>query len=131
MRQLLRCWILFVAAALLLHGTPPARAQAGFDDDRVMLQGVYWESHRHGHEQQFPQFGSKRWYELVKENVDRIREGHFDLIWLPPPSFAGDPSAGYGPKEYFNLSNSYGSFKQQRAMLEELLRQGVEPIADV
>src|SRR5207247_598481 len=57
--------------------------------------------------------------------------GHIDLIWLPPPSFAGNSSAGYGPREYFNLSNSYGSFEQHRAMLEELLGKGIEPVADI
>ncbi len=60
-----------------------------------------------------------------------MRKGRFDLVWLPPPSFAGEYSAGYNPKEYFRLDNSYGSFAEHRAMLEELLRAGVEPVADV
>lgn len=105
--------------------------QAGFDDDRVMLQGFYWESYRHGMPERFPQYGEKRWYEIVKEQAPAIRKGHFDLIWLPPPSFAGEISAGYNPKEYFNLNNSYGSIEQHRAMLEALLRNGIEPIADI
>jgi alpha-amylase len=67
----------------------------------------------------------------VRENAAGVRDGRFDLIWLPPPSFAGEFSAGYNPKEYFRLDNSYGSLEQQRAMLEELLRQGVEPVADI
>lgn len=129
MNQSLRCSILVIVAAFFMI-VPLANGQAGFDDDRVMLQGFYWESYRHGHAE-FPQFGSKRWYEIVQDNTGRIREGHFDLIWLPPPSYAGDFSAGYGPKEYFNLSNSYGSFEQHRAMIEALLRKGVEPIADI
>lgn len=111
-------------------------AQAGFDDDRVMLQGFYWESYRHGYPDRFPQFGAKKWYEIVKENAGRIREARFDLVWLPPPSFAGDPatghySAGYNPKEYFRLDNCYGSFAEHRAMLEALLQNGVEPVADI
>ena len=84
------------------------RAQAGFEDDRVMLQGFYWESYRHGHPDKFPGYGTKRWYQIVAEQAPAIRQGRFDLIWLPPPSFAGAHSAGYNPKEYFNLSNSYG-----------------------
>lgn len=120
LRYLILLVVLFVTVAPLAHG------QAGFDDDRVMLQGFYWESYRHGHEK-FPQFGSKRWYKIVQEHADTLREGHFDLIWLPPPSYAGDFSAGYGPKEYFNLSNSYGSFEQHRAMIEGLLLKGIEP----
>jgi alpha-amylase len=60
-----------------------------------------------------------------------MRDGHFDLVWLPPPFFAGGQSAGYGPKELFNFSNSYGSHDQHRAALEALLKAGVEPVADI
>jgi alpha-amylase len=106
-------------------------AQAGFDDDRVMLQGFYWESHRHGYPETFPNFGQKKWYDIVREQALQIREGRFDLIWLPPPSYSGEISAGYNPKEYFNLSNSYGGFEQHRTMLVTLLQNGVEPVADI
>jgi alpha-amylase len=125
MRQRLLIWIFVV---LLV---PSIRAQGGFSDDRVMLQGFYWESYRHGHPETFPELGSKRWYTIVKENADEIRRGRFDLIWLPPPSFAGARSAGYNPKELFNLENSYGSQTEHREMLEVLLNKGVEPLADV
>lgn len=108
-----------------------SHAQSGFDDNRVMLQGFYWESYRHGMPGRFPNFGQKRWYEIVKEQATAIGAGRFDLIWLPPPSFAGKISAGYNPKEYFNLNNTYGSLAQQRAMLESLLAKGVEPVADI
>src|SRR5438105_15799864 len=80
---------------LLLFGSFSAIGQAGFDDDRVMLQGFYWESYRHGHPDRFAQFGTNRWYVIVSENAPRIREARFDLIWLPPPSYAGTFSAGY------------------------------------
>lgn len=103
--------------------------QSGFDDDRVMLQGFYWESHRHG-DPDFS-FGDKRWYQIVKEQGDKIRDGRFDLVWLPPPSYAGKQSAGYNPKQYWRLDNSYGSRDQHRAMLEKLLESGVEPVADI
>lgn len=115
----------------LLASSVGAWAQAGLDDDRVMLQGFYWESCRHGHPEKFQQFGDKTWYVIVRENAGKLKEGRFDLIWLPPPSYAGAYSAGYNPKEYFTLSNSYGSFEQHRAMLVELLTQGVEPVADL
>jgi alpha-amylase len=108
-----------------------ARGQAGFDDDRVMLQGFYWESYRHGRPE-FPVFGNKRWYRIVEEQADTIRNGRFDLVWLPPPSFAGDrPTAGYDPREYFNLNNSYGSVDEHRSMLGALLNKGIEPVADI
>ncbi len=79
----------------------------------------------------FPQYGDKSWYEIVSEQAETIRDGRFDLIWLPPPSFAGEISAGYNPKEYFNLNNSYGPFETHRSMLETLLEHGIEPVADI
>lgn len=106
-------------------------AQAGYDDDRVVLQGFYWESYRHGNPDRFPEFGEKKWYEIVKDKAGEIRQARFDLIWLPPPSFAGTLSAGYNPKEYFNLNNSYGTHQQHRALLEALLQNGIEPVADI
>jgi alpha-amylase len=117
--------ILLVAIRVLAFG------QAGFDDDRVMLQGFYWESGRHGYPDRFPYLGDKKWYVLVQEKATQIREGRFDLIWLPPPSHASGLSAGYNPKQYFQLDNAYGNFAQHRAMLRALLQQGVEPVADI
>src|SRR3954463_4815802 len=123
---------LFVAIAILAFSLPRAYAQGGFDDDRVMLQGFYWESYRHGDpDPRFAKFGARRWYQIVKEQAGAIRAGRFDLVWLPPPSYAGERSAGYNPKQYWKLDNSYGDFALHRALLEELLRKGVEPVADV
>ena len=115
----------------LLACTVVLQAQAGFEDDRVMLQGFYWESYRHGHPANFPNYGDKHWYAIVQSVAAQIREGRFSLIWLPPPSYAGDLSAGYNPKEYFRLDNSYGSFDEHRATLVALLQNGVEPVADI
>jgi alpha-amylase len=106
-------------------------AQAGFNDDRVLLQGFYWESYRHGYPVRFPTFGNKHWYAIVRSLAPAIRDGGFDVVWLPPPSYAGDFSAGYNPKQYFRLSNSYGTFNEHRAMLVALLQNGIEPIADI
>src|SRR5439155_20711102 len=61
----------------------------------------------------------------------RIQNGRIDLVWMPPPSYAGDLSAGYNHKEYFRLDNSYSTFDHHRAMIEALLRQGIEPVADI
>jgi alpha-amylase len=117
--------------ALALFLTPrPVVAQSGFDDDRVMLQGFYWESYRHG-DPKFPQYGLKKWYDIVRVNAGTIRDGHFDLVWLPPPCWAGQRSAGYNPKQYWKFENSYGDLKQHRGMLEALLKSGVEPVADL
>ena len=83
-------------------------------------KGFTWESHRYGHPDRFPQLGTKHWYEIVRADAADIRQGRFDLVWLPPPCYAGDNSAGYNPKEYFNLNNDYGTFAQQRALLTTL-----------
>lgn len=125
-----RLLALFVGLGMILAACQTLCAQAGFDDDRVLLQGFYHESYRHG-QPEFPRFGNKKWYAIVADNAALIREGRFDLIWLPPPSFAGRLSGGYNPKQYFNLNNSYGTFEQHRAALEALLRNGVEPVADI
>jgi alpha-amylase len=130
-RPTARCWRLAIAVVLVLATAAAAGAQAGFEDDRVMLQGFYWESYRHGHPAKFPAFGATRWYQIVRDLAPAIRAARFDLIWLPPPSYAGEFSAGYNPKEYFRLDNTYGTFEQHRAMLEALLANGVEPVADI
>ena len=126
----MKCLIRLTYVVFLLFINAVLVAQAGFNDDRVMLQGFYWESYRHGTDR-FPEFGDQKWYDIVKSKASELREGRFDLIWLPPPSYAGGLSAGYNPKEYFNLNNSYGNHEQHREMLEALLGNGVEPIADI
>ena len=118
-------------AVLLFSFSLPLCAQAPLDDSRVMLQGFYWESHRFGHPDRFPQMGTKHWYEIVRADALDIKQGRFDLIWLPPPCYAGTISAGYNPKQYFNLNNSYGTFAQQRALLMTLTQDGIEPVADI
>jgi alpha-amylase len=124
------CLVSLPAAAwLVIH---PAGAQANFDDGRVLLQGFYWESHRYGKPQRnFPQDKQKSWYQVVNAKVPTIRAGRFDLLWLPSPAHAGELSVGYNPKQYTNLTNSYGTLLQQRDLLRSLLTAGVEPVADV
>ena len=126
-----RASFLAITAVLLFVTGIPAWGQAGLEDDRVMLQGFYWESYRHGHPDKFSTLGQKHWYAIVREEANRIREGLFDLVWLPPPAYAGDLSAGYNPKELFRFDNRYGSFEEHRGMLEALLKAGIEPVADM
>ncbi|ACL55246.1 alpha-amylase C-terminal beta-sheet domain-containing protein [Methylobacterium nodulans] len=138
-RSILIAFIAMLPVALALPRA--AHGQAGFDDDRVLLQSFYWESYRHGHPVKFPAYGNKRWYRIVAELAPAIRAGRFDLIWLPSPSFSGAHaacmpreclhSAGYNPKEYFDLDNSYGDAAEHASMLTNLLGNGVEPVADL
>ncbi len=131
MREISLRLSLLLLALLLFAPCLPLRAQAPLDDGRVMLQGFYWESHRFGHPDKYPQFGTKHWYEIVRADAADIQRGRFDLVWLPPPCYAGDNSAGYNPKQYFKLDNDYGTFAQQRALLTTLRQDGVEPVADI
>lgn len=106
------------------------------NDHRVMIQGFYWESYRHGHTAQFPEIWDghanvpQYWYEIVEGKAPELKSGRFDMIWLPPPSQAGG-GAGYSPTELFNPSNMYGDSALHRAMLEALWLNGVEPLADI
>jgi alpha-amylase len=120
--------IALILTCLLLAVARPLGAQAGFGDDRVMLQGFYYESYRYGHLAKFP---DKVWYEVVRSQAAAIANANFDLVWLPPPSYAGPLSGGYNPKQYFRLDNSYGSLKQHRAAVAALLQNGLEPVADI
>lgn len=117
--------------ALISATFAPLFAQAGFNDDRVMLQGFYWESYRFGHPDKFPNMGTQVWYQIVQSKIPDIASGNFDLIWLPPPAFSGPLSAGYNPKQYFLLDNSFGKLAQQRSMVVTLLGNGIEPVADI
>ncbi|MCW5699144.1 MAG: hypothetical protein KIT00_04825 [Rhodospirillales bacterium] len=139
---MLRKSLLLFAVVLLTGGVAlvpyRVRAQAGFNDDRVMIQGFYWESYRHGQgdpdderRKHFVHFGDKKWYEIVEDVAAALRVARFDMIWLPPPSNAGGLSAGYNPQRYFRMDNSYGDAQQHRDMLVALLQNGVEPIADI
>ena len=86
--QRTRAYLLRVLALLLTLGLAlPGRAQAAaiesaaglapVADGRVMLQGFYWESYRHG---LLPGYGPRRWYEIVRQQADAIAEAGFDLI---------------------------------------------------
>ena len=93
MRRARVLWRMTMVTLVIVALSQFVFGQAGFDDDRVVLQGFYWESYRHG-DPAHPEFVATRWYDIVRENSQRIQEGRFDLIWLPPPSNAGSNSAG-------------------------------------
>ena len=87
----------------------PVAAQSGFDDDRVMLQGFYWESYRHGHPK-FPTSATRSGTTSSASRRPPSATGRFDLVWLPPPSYAGDAQRRLQPEGYLKLDNSYGTF---------------------
>ena len=125
-------WFLTTAMILLLvfASVPAALGQAGFEDDRVML-GVNWESYRHGHP---GKVSDVRQQTLVCDCPTRgahNRGGRWTSSGCRRPPMRDEISAGYDPREYFRLDNSYGTFNEHRAALRALLQNGVEPVADI
>ena len=112
---------------LLLVVLPPltlprhARAQGGYNDNRVMIQGFIWESHH-------PQW-AERWYRHVRDHAQELADAEFDIIWLPPPS-EGE-GAGYHPRQLNDFDNNYGSLDDHKQVLRTLLEKGIEPVADI
>jgi len=111
-----------------------ALAQGGYNDDRVMIQGFMWESHQKGKNKgeggyEYEVDWQYNWYSHLKSKIEELRNAKFDMIWLPPPS-QGE-GAGYHPHEYYNFSNNYGSEIQHRELIDELLKNGIEPVADI
>ncbi|WP_421877004.1 glucan 1,4-alpha-maltotetraohydrolase domain-containing protein [Marinoscillum sp.] len=91
------------------------------NDDRVLLQGFYWEaSHDY----------TEDWYEYVEAKAADMDAAGIDMIWLPPPSNAGSLE-GYLPRELNNFANNYGTLSEHQSLLSTLDGLGIEAIADI
>jgi alpha-amylase len=91
------------------------------NDDRVLLQGFYWESAANNPD---------NWYNIINSTSQELADMGIDMIWLPPPSDAGSLE-GYLPRELNNFTNSYGSLSEHQSMLNALNSKGIEAIADI
>jgi alpha-amylase len=134
-RNFLRSHVLWVAAVLFLASvTGRLYAQGGYNDNRVMIQGFMWESHQKGTNtanggHQYHVDWQFKWYDHVKSKAAELADAKIDVIWLPPPS-KGE-GAGYHPHELYVFSNNYGNEQQHKALIHELLKKGIEPVADL
>jgi alpha-amylase len=84
----------------------------------VMLQGFHWTSYDP------TKNGNKRWYRIIAENAQVIKDAGFDLVWFPPPSRSAAADNSYLPTEWFTLDNGYGNkdeLKQAVAALKPTL----------
>lgn len=91
------------------------------NDDRVLLQGFYWEaSHDY----------SEDWYQHVESKASDMKNAGINMIWLPPPSDAGSLE-GYLPRELNNFANNYGTLPEHQSLLSTLDALGIEAIADI
>jgi alpha-amylase len=81
-----------------------------------MLQGFHWKSQEID------------WYDIIKENAQRIKNSGFTLVWFPPPS---DSVAyeGYIPRELNKLDSKYGRARELKEAIEAL--KPVKAIADI
>ncbi|MFT6855061.1 MAG: alpha-amylase [Cyclobacteriaceae bacterium] len=91
------------------------------NDDRVLIQGFYWES---AHDK------NEDWYEYVETLIPDMTSSGIDMIWLPPPSDAG-AWEGYLPRELNNFANSYGTLAEHQSLLNALDNAGIDAIADI
>lgn len=85
----------------------------------VLLQGFHYDSSG----------VDTGWYEVLKENAQRIKDSGFTLIWVPPPSKSVNP-LGYEPNELKNLDSAYGTEDELRAVLSAFAPQ-VQVLADI
>ncbi len=108
--------------------------------DRVMMQGFYWDVTPGG-----------VWYDEIARQADLLGLAGFDGIWLPPPSkgAAGAFDVGYTPYDYYDLGDfdsapgdntsgtgafvptRYGDRAQLENALERLRANGIEIYMDI
>jgi hypothetical protein len=113
---------LALIAALWGGLTSPAAAQ-----DRVMMQGFYWDVQPGG-----------VWYDSLATRASRLGWAGFDGIWLPPLSkgAASQWDVGYTPYDYYDLggydscggnaTEGQGGCLPTRYGTEDALRQAIE-----
>jgi alpha-amylase len=89
----------------------------------ILLQGFHWNSPDVRKSDNSP-----RWYKIIEENADRIKNSGFTLVWFPPPSDSVNKH-GYEPRELDKLDSEYGSKAELQVAIARLLP--VKAIADI
>ncbi len=81
----------------------------------VMLQGFNWDSAPRGKSTYWG-----KWYNIMKSNATQIGNT-FEYVWCPPPSKTNTSSSeGYGPTEWFDLNNCYGTVEELTDMIQSI-----------
>jgi alpha-amylase len=88
----------------------------------IILQGFNWESH-HAH-------GGAPLFRRLRDRVADVAGLGFTAVWLPPACQSLAPQ-GYLPQDFYNLNSAYGSEKELRELLRDMLEAGLLPLADV
>ncbi len=113
---------LLVGASLLFcAGFIQAQAPANAPD--VILQGFYWDSYGDD-----DTYGTTRWANLMTQ-VDEL-SANFSIVWLPPAS-SSEGGCGYHPKQWSNLSTSWGTKTSLKNLIAALKTKGTRAMADI
>ena len=107
------------AALALAAGAATGEQFNGTSTD-VMLQGFHWTSINSN---------NPGWYEIVRQNAQRIKDAGFDVVWLPPPSQSAFGNEGYMPNRWNRLDSSYGSTDELKRAIDAL--KPAKALADV
>ena len=108
-----------VASKTFTKGSQVVSSKSG-----VMLQGFNWDSAPRG---QSSYWG--KWYAIMQKNGTQIGNT-FEYVWCPPPSKTNTSSSeGYGPTEWFDLNNCYGTVDELKSMIQAI--SPAKAIADI
>lgn len=105
-----------------LQADPPHKVSHG-----ILMQSFGWNSQARG--------VPSRWYRLIEQRAESIKNLGVDFLWFPPVSRSVSPQ-GYLPGDYYDLGTEdsptfYGNQQQLESALKALNAQGIAPIADI
>lgn len=111
------------------HGTNPNPGSAVPSQcGDVLMQGFYFDSYEV--DDSHPgttEYGDTKWKTLLAKAGEI--GAYFDLIWLPPSSYAS--GTGYHPKQYSNQNSDWGSRAELEALIATLHNSGTKVVADI
>lgn len=90
----------------------------------VMLQGFNWDSAPRGASTYW-----YKWYDIMANNGTQIGKT-FDYVWFPSPCKTNTASSeGYGPTEWFDFNNCYGTETQLKNAISSI--SPAKAVADI
>lgn len=99
--------------------------------DEIILQGFHWNVVR---------TAENNWYNILKNNAQKIKDDGFTSVWMPPPwrdqsSWHAGSGVYFGGEGYFwtdfNKNSRYGSDSQLRSAASTLKSKGVKVVYDM
>ncbi len=104
------------------HGAVPSQCPD------VLLQGFYYDSYEVDSAHAGTElYGDTKWKTLLAQSGEI--GAYFDLIWLPPSSYAS--GTGYHPKQYSNQNSDWGSRTDLTKLIKAFHNVGTKVVADI